>query len=82
MDVPRELAAHRHLGPFDPIDPGIAARATALDADLESGNKSQVHEMLGDRMVQLQLAHDGALADAEIGQCARSWECVAACARI
>lgn len=69
MDMPRELTANGHFSPFDPIYPGIASRATPLDAHLKSGYETQIHEMLGDRMVQLQFTNDGAVADAEIGKC-------------
>src|SRR5450755_4359438 len=71
VNVPRELAANGHFGPFDPIHPGISTRATALDGHFESGYKSQVHQVLGDRMVQLQLADDGPFADLEIGERSR-----------
>ena len=76
MDVPREFATNRHFGPFDPIDPGIAPWATALDAHFKSGHKAQVHEVLGDRMVKLQLAHDRTISDPEIGQRTRCWSAV------
>ena len=68
MDMPRELTANGHFRPFDPIYPGIASRATALDAHLKSGDEAQIHEVLGDRMVQLQFTNDGAVSDAEIGK--------------
>ena len=82
MDVARELAAHRDFCPFDPIDPGIATGTAAFDRDFETWNKAQVHQMLGDRMVQLQFSDDGALADLEVGQSAGFRDCVAASARI
>ena len=68
VDVPGELAAYGHFRPFDPIDPGIASRAAAFNGDFETGNKSQVHQVFGDRMVQLEVLHDGAFAYLQIGQ--------------
>ena len=72
MDVPGELAAHGHFRPFDPIDPGVSTRTAALNSDLQPWNKTQVHEMLGDGMVQFKILQDGALPDAKVGQRASS----------
>jgi len=68
MDVARKFAAHRDLCPFDPINPGISARTTAFHADFQSRNKSEIHEMFGYRMIELQLANNGAFADLKVGK--------------
>src|SRR5664279_169443 len=68
VDVSRKLAAHGHLRPFDPIDPGITPRTAAFDGDFQAREKSQVHEMFGDGVVQFKFFEDGALTDAEVGQ--------------
>ena len=69
MNVPGELTAHCDFRPFDPIDSGIPSRATSFNADLQPRNKPQIHEMLGDGMVQFQLTYDGAFSDSQVGQC-------------
>ena len=68
VDVPGEVAAHGYFGPFDAIDAGIATGAAACDCDFQTGDEPQVHQVFGDRMIEFQVVHDGALAYLQIGK--------------
>jgi hypothetical protein len=71
VNMAGDFAAQRYFGTFYAINSGVPSRPTALDTHFETGDKPQVHEMLGYGMVQLKIADDSAVADLEVGQQSR-----------
>jgi hypothetical protein len=68
MNMAGDVATQGNFGTFHAVDPGVAARAAAFNTDFQTGDEAQVHEVLSNGMVQLQVTHNGAVADMKIGQ--------------